>query len=134
MTIRALSLLLLFVTAFVFSSTLSAVGVSAASFFGWSTRVWVVPLLLFVCNLTLFFLGRRFILPDHLVSPSGRALLLLAAWIGLTMLITGGVVWAIRDTPLGAFLSGGRIMLAWFLLLLGSGTLLAHRGRRSCSR
>lgn len=134
MTIRALSLLLLFVAAFVFSGTLSAAGVSAANYFGWRASTWLVPLLLFVCNVTLFFLGRRFILPEHLVSSSGRALLLIGAWIGLTMVITGGAVWAVRDTPLGVFLSGGRIMLAWFLLLLGSGALLARRRQRSYSR
>ena len=129
MTIRAVSLVLLFVAAFVFSATLSAVSVSAAAVLGWQTNVWFVPALLFACNVALFFGGRGYLLPEHLVSPASRALLLIAAWIGVTMLVTAGAVWALRDTPAGALVSGGRIMLAWFLLLLASGTLLANQGR-----
>jgi hypothetical protein len=129
MTIRAVSLLLLFVAAFVFSATLSAFGVSAAAFLGWPANMWFVPAVLFICNVALFFVGRGYILPEHLASPPSRALLLIAAWIGVTMVVTAAAVWALRETPAAAFVSGGRIMLAWFFLLLASGSLLANHGR-----
>jgi hypothetical protein len=54
----------------------------------------------------------------------------IAGWIGTTMLLVGAAVWAIRGTPLDVVLSAGTMMLAWCLLLLGSGLALANRATR----
>jgi hypothetical protein len=130
MTNRTVSLLLLFVIGFLISGVVSALAISLAARAELPTRIWIVPLILFVTYVTVFFSGRQYILPHEIASSSVRALLVIAGWIGTTMLLVGAAVWAIRGTPLGVFLSAGTMTLAWFLLLLGSGVALANRAAR----
>ena len=128
MTHRTGSLLLLFAAGILLGSGVSAMIVSAARYFEWPNGVWMVPLIWFVCYVAVFFAGRRYILPLHLALLPVRALIVIAAWISLTMLLTASAVWLLRATPLAGFLSSGRIMLIWFVLLLASGVVVANRG------
>jgi hypothetical protein len=117
-----------FATALLFGLAMVATGVGLAllvgttALFGRSLGPWVAPIVTFVSLVGVFFLGRSAVLPGSVVRP-GRALLVLAVWLGLAMATTAAVAWILPAllVAAGARLSSGIIL---FMVLVASLSVL----------
>jgi hypothetical protein len=127
MTIRTLSLLLLFVIAFGISAVLAAAVQPLAVRFGASTP-WVIPVSAIVCYSATLFLGRRFILPLAFAHSPARALVMLIAVTGASMGLAYGLVWGMQMLVGGLPAVAG--LAVWFGALWTALTVLELSARR----
>ena len=127
MSTRTVSVLMLFAVALLIGMVGTAMVVAIAQSMQIALSAWTMPAMLFVSAVAVFFLGRHYVLPRHLAVPATRALVVVITWIGLTMGVTWGAIFAIRLTPAAALLSGFGVTVPWLLVLLASHTLFAKR-------
>lgn len=125
----AAAFLLIFVTGFLLGGTVIVVALAAASFLGSLTRVWTMPVVLFASYVSVYFIGGKYMLRKLVSTALVRGVIVTSGWCSVTVWITLAATDAIRDTSAGAVVSAGRILLAWLLVLIASGTLLVHRQR-----
>ena len=127
MTVRTLSLLLLFVIGFGTSAGLVAALQPLAIRTGVSTP-WLIPIAALLCYTATFFVGRRYILPARIAALSSRALVVLVILTAATMAFASGLLWLgqrfIRDVPAVVGL------LVWFVTLWSATAALEQANRR----
>ena len=110
---------------FLFASAIAVSGLTLALALALGARVdltfgsWITPGVLFVSFVCVFFLARDAVLPRSLASPPLKALIVLSAWMGSTLLATAALTWATR--PIMTRLTGGSsTLLMLFVCLLAS--------------
>ncbi len=126
MTNRTSSLLFLFVAALLTTGVVSALAVPALSRLGVPTAPWMWSAIALLCYVGVFFAGRAHVLPEPLARPAVKALIVVTAWIVLTMTATAGVVAALRLVGIAPDGMAPGIVLIWFGCLVLS-TVLLHR-------
>ena len=116
MTIRTVSLLLLFVGALGMTGLLMAMMVS---FFSGSraSGPWLAPALAVACQTAVLFLGRRYVLSGQRADSDGRIVLTLAFVVTLSLVGALAAVWLLQWV-LGSSVQGAGVTLPlWFALL-----------------
>lgn len=131
MTMRAVSIVLLAITGLIVAAIVLAGGVSAARWLGWSAGMWVAPATLFASTTFMFFLGRHHILPPHLVTTSGRALVVVTAWNGLALVVTATAIFLGRRAGDIAGIGALAILTIWLFSVVAIGSLLTQRLHRA---
>jgi hypothetical protein len=123
MTHRTVAIVFLFFAALATTGLGLAVVVSLATRFGGTPGPWLVPLLMFLSYVGIFFLAREIVLPPVFAASAARSVVALSVWMGVTLLAAATVTWALG--PLLAARGWGRPTV---LILLGctfvSATLL----------
>jgi hypothetical protein len=122
----AAPLLLLVVTGFLVGGTMSSIAVLGVSVFNWP-RVGTLPTVLFACYVAVYLIGGKCILRGR--APSLRAIIVSSGWFSVTVWMTFAVTGVIGELSISGFVPSGRIALAWLLVVIASGVLMANRHR-----
>jgi hypothetical protein len=131
LTARTVSIIFLFVGAVAASGLALALTLAAGERANVPLQSWVVPVVMFVCFVFVFFLGRTAVLPPHVAASPQASLGMLSAWMAATIGAAWLINWAVRPLlgPFGYDYSGVVIL---FVCLLASIAMLDRftRGRR----
>jgi hypothetical protein len=115
MTNHTASLLMLFVAGLLAAALLLAAATSVS--LSRSLGPWLPPAIAVVCEVAIFFLGRRFILPDAIARSAGRALMTIVAILVVSLMAAGTAIWVLRWASGGVLTAPGLTLLLWFVLL-----------------
>jgi hypothetical protein len=123
MTTRTVSIVFLFGAAMVVAAVALGLAVALGARVAWGTGAWLVPVTLFASFVTVFFIGREYVLPPTAARPARKALVVLSAWMLCTLAAATAITWAIE--PMTAAVGRGSGALAiLFLCLLASAAVL----------
>ena len=116
MTNRTASLLMLFVAALVATGLLLAIAVNALD--GSRTAgPWLAPTIAVLSQVTMFYLGRRFILPPAVAQSGVRSAVTVAGMVIVTLGLAVAVVWLLQRASGRAVAAPTFTLLLWFALL-----------------
>jgi hypothetical protein len=115
MTDRTLSLLMLFVAALI------AAGVLLGILVGWleaaRSAPWLAPAVAVLCQVTLLFLGRRFILSPDVARSAMRSAVTVVGIVSLSLAAALGAVWLVQQGSGGTLFSPALTLIVWFALI-----------------
>ena len=127
MSARMVSIVFLFAAAIAVSAVVLALALAFGVRVDLSPGSWIAPGVMFVSFVCVFFLARDAVLPRAMASPAIKALIVLSAWMGATLLAAAALTWLTR--PIMTRLTGGSSTLLILLLcLLASAVILDRLG------
>ena len=133
MTTRTVSVVFLFVAAMLTAGLSMALALAIGARAEWSLESWLLPLVLFVSFVTIFFLGRAAVLPAQVADSPAKSLGILSAWMAATLLVSIAITWAIGPFLQSIGVGSGALYVLFACLLLSTGVLdrvLERRRRR----